>query len=151
MRCECAHGIADHPEHLSHHQAALVQILLLQNRWDTDKVIERFLSSREDTLRAAGEPASVIEPSSPQPPPAKRARVSEPEFTCEICFDTPGADGAFALRCAHRFCTGCWEAYLGAAVRDEGRCLITCMSAGCKTVVDAPALARLADAQTHER
>jgi ariadne-1 len=128
-----------------------VKILLAQNRWNTDKVIESYLISREDTLRAAGEPISVIEPASPVPPKAKRIRRTEPEFTCEICFDTPPVDATFALRCSHRFCTGCWEAYIEAGVKDEGRCLITCMNSGCKTVVDEPALARIASDQALER
>jgi ariadne-1 len=122
------------------------------------------MDSPEQTLRAAGEPAPAPAPASgsgsapprsPTMPPAKRARYAPapatPPFTCEICYDEPAASDASTLRCGHRFCNGCWGAYASSKVKDEGRCMLPCMSSGCACIVDAPTLRRVLDAGAYDR
>lgn len=110
-------------------------IMLLQYRWNEDRLMEKYMDSPDDVLREIGEPANAV-PSSPVFPPAKRARLSTPEeFTCGICYDTPPREDASTLRCTHQFCNACWNAHLTQKIKGEGSVLMPCMAEGCRTQV----------------
>lgn len=62
-------------------------------------------------------------------PPAEESH----EFLCPICFDDTQTE-TYALSCDHRFCTGCWNAYITSKVKTEAEHWITCMAEGCSLV-----------------
>lgn len=125
--------------------------MLLYYRWNQDRLLEMYMDSSDDALRAIGEPANVS-PKSPGCPPAKRARISSPEvdLTCGICYDTSSPEDVSALRCTHAFCNECWEAHITQKVKGEGNTIIPCMADGCKTKVDEAFIKRISSA-CHDR
>jgi ariadne-1 len=143
-------------------QLPIVKILLIHFRWNQDKLIEKYMDAPDAVLRDAGEPAP---PASPTFPPAKRARLTqstsstdtsdatfaEHDFTCNICYDTPPPEEQFALRCSHKFCVGCWGAYVAEKIKGQGQIRVTCMHEECKAVVDEPSIERLVDAACYDR
>lgn len=66
---------------------------------------------------------------------------SLPEDTgkpCGVCFDPllGSIDGGPpVMRCGHKFCRSCWEAYLTSKIRDEGQCIVRCMATKCRTTL----------------
>jgi ariadne-1 len=136
-------------------QSPTAKILLCQHRWNVDRLIDKYMDSPTQTLHAAGEPANANMniPTSPTPPPAKRARYAAqlPTFTCEICFDEPSPEGSTSLRCGHKFCNNCWDAYASTKIKDEGKPMIACMSEGCQTIMDEPTLQKVVDPKVYQR
>lgn len=97
-------------------------------------------------LKEAGEP-----PEASASRPSKRTRLTPTEFVCGICYDTPGTEDVFKLRCTHAFCTTCWEMYMTSKVKEEGQCFFSCMQDGCATIVDDEAVARFTDTAGYDR
>lgn len=129
--------------------------MMVHYRWNQDRLIEKYMDSPDEVLRIIGEPANVPVPESPMFPPAKRARLepraTQEEINCGICYDTPSAEDASALRCMHQFCNSCWEAHLIQKIKNEGQVLVPCMADGCKTIADEPSIKRLVDAACYDR
>jgi ariadne-1 len=126
-------------------QPAIVSILLRQFRWNKDRLLDAYMESSDSVLKSSGEPPSPIRP------PSKRARITPVEFVCDVCCDTPSESDVYKERCGHKFCNGCWEAYITCKVKDEGQCIVTCMQEGCQTVLEGDTIQSLADAQCYER
>ncbi|KAF8881809.1 hypothetical protein BD779DRAFT_1545449 [Infundibulicybe gibba] len=67
-------------------------------------------------------------------PKSTRAQPSEP-FVCPICFDDSKGLQPLALEgCGHGFCAGCWGAYLGSKINDEGEHAVRCMAETCALI-----------------
>lgn len=103
------------------------------------------MESPDSVLRSSGEPPSLTLP------PSKRARITAVEFVCNVCCDTPLESEVYKERCGHKFCKGCWEAYITVRVKDEGHCVVTCMQDGCQTVLMGETIQTLTDTQCYER
>lgn len=58
--------------------------------------------------------------------------VEEP-FVCPICFDDSQTEH-LSLACNHKFCSGCWNAYITSKIKTEAEQWITCMAEDCKLV-----------------
>ncbi len=89
------------------------------------------LGPRRSSRRPTAEPpksgkTKIIERISPP--------VEEPQaFVCPICFDDTQTE-TYSLHCEHRFCTGCWNAYITSKVRTEAEHWVTCMAEDCSLV-----------------
>ena len=130
--------------------------------WNKEKLIEKYMDNASAVAVAAGVELPPREPSPPpakasssrsaagpqrttrrssadqhgKAPPSKVKRASPPAeqpFVCPICFDDSQTD-TLALLCEHKFCTGCWQAYITSKVRTEAECRITCMAEDCGVV-----------------
>ncbi|KAI0345047.1 hypothetical protein BDW22DRAFT_990646 [Trametopsis cervina] len=134
---------------------AIAAILLQHFRWNEERLLEQYMDSPGDVLRASGEPQNVEhEPFTDNydgtPPASKRARLDSPmanreAFDCPICCESlPSTDGTFKLRCGHRFCDNCWLEYATTKIKGEGQSFFKCMQDGCATTMDEASLERLA-------
>ncbi|KAH9949081.1 hypothetical protein B0H21DRAFT_841490 [Amylocystis lapponica] len=62
-------------------------------------------------------------------PPAEEPRA----FVCPICFDETQT-ATLALACEHKFCVGCWAAYVTSKIRTEAESAISCMAEDCALI-----------------
>lgn len=97
------------------------QVLLQNNRWDKERLMDAFFASPEKLLQEAGLDlySSEIVEALKEERLMKRLIPSDGRttFECGICRD-PEADlsDAFSLGCGHMFCRGCYGQYLDAQV-----------------------------------
>ncbi|RMZ91801.1 hypothetical protein DV736_g979, partial [Chaetothyriales sp. CBS 134916] len=107
-------------------------ILLRFMRWNKEKLIECYVDNQAKVLEAAG-----LGPTFSEAPRTKAVKG----FECEICYeDAPGLM-TYAMKCNHRYCTGCYSQYLTQKVREEGEAArIQCPREGCSRIVDGKSL-----------
>ncbi|KAF8134361.1 hypothetical protein EV363DRAFT_1396784 [Boletus edulis] len=128
--------------------ASTASLLLRYMNWNKERLIEKYMDNASAVSVAAGisPPPKAPASSSAAGPErsqgtssgARSAPAPKPEpFVCPICFDD--SQTAFsALSCDHRFCAGCWNAYITSKIREEGEHAIRCMAEGCGTIAPDP-------------
>ncbi|KAF8444951.1 hypothetical protein L210DRAFT_3643129 [Boletus edulis BED1] len=128
--------------------ASTASLLLRYMNWNKERLIEKYMDNASAVSVAAGisPPPKAPASSSAAGPErsqgtssgARSAPAPKPEpFVCPICFDD--SQTAFsALSCDHRFCAGCWNAYITSKIREEGEHAIRCMAEGCSTIAPDP-------------
>ncbi|KAI0066184.1 hypothetical protein BV25DRAFT_1821093 [Artomyces pyxidatus] len=136
--------------------SATAALLLRHMDWNKDRLIDKFMDNASSVNVAAGvTPASPA--SSPGPDRSRRStrtttkslKKAEPAptpqpFVCPICFDDSQVE-TLALVCGHKFCTGCWGAYVSSKIREEGEHRIICMGENCSVVAPDPFILRALD------
>jgi ariadne-1 len=142
-------------------QPPIALVLLQHHRWNHERLLERYMDSYLDVLRACGEPQNVDvtldDDYDGSPPVSKRARLdprvtSVQTFNCPICCDSlPLKDDTFRLRCGHRFCKNCWKEYAVTMIKSEGQCFFRCMENGCSTIVDEASIEHIVPEVIFER
>jgi ariadne-1 len=81
---------------------------------------------------------SATEKSKPGKTKSILDRISPPAeerqpFVCPICYDDSQTE-YLSLCCEHKFCSGCWNAYIMSKIRSEAEHWITCMAEDCAIV-----------------
>lgn len=120
----------------------ITSILLRHFRWDVDKLMDRYMESSDAALQSAGEPDPINNV------PKQRDTSG---FICGICYDEPPPEQIFSLRCNHRFCKSCWQAYVEEKIKTEAQCTIPCMHEGCRTVITDSSMSSVLDLATMSR
>jgi ariadne-1 len=146
------------------------QILLRDFRWNKDQLIDKYL---EDPDTAAVNSGLVVPAPRPAPEPTKpsgkglltrssrkvpssapssqtSSQTSQEPFECPICCDGDPRK-VMALKCGHRFCSECWQAYIQNKIRQEGECNIRCANTDCVLVVPSKFIYDIMDKGTAER
>ena len=109
-------------------------ILLRHQRWNRDRLLDRYMEQQEELLDAAGLVGDTKDGRGPHTEKVKG-------FVCDICCeDEPGLQ-TYALKCGHRYCVDCYKQYLDSKIRDEGEAArIQCPANGCNRIVDSKSL-----------
>lgn len=81
---------------------------------------------------------------------ATSSQTSQEPFECPICCDVDPPK-VLALKCGHRFCSDCWQAYIHSKIRQEGECNIRCANTDCVLVVPSKFIYDVTDKATAER
>lgn len=119
-------------------------ILLRYMRWNKERLVDRMMEQREETLESAGLGQDA------QTNPPKLQRISG--FCCDICCDDSPDIDTFAMKCGHRFCVDCYRQYLATKIQDEGEAArIRCPGEGCTRIVDSKSLDLLVTADLQDR
>ncbi|KAF8461121.1 hypothetical protein BDZ91DRAFT_772952 [Kalaharituber pfeilii] len=118
-------------------------VLLRHFKWQKERLIEQYLNNPEEVLEGAGLTASDERP-------PKIEKVAG--FVCDICCDDEPDVETFALKCNHRYCRNCYQAYLEQKIKGEGESgRIQCPCEGCSTLVDSKAIKFLTSSPITER
>ena len=135
-------------------------MLLREYGWNKERLIEQYMDDPAKVSVKAGimrdQSARALERDGPAPPRRSSRQSSLPttapstKFICPTCCDD-APEGILALRCGHRFCSGCWGAYLDSKIRDEGECNFQCMESGCSLLVPDSFIKENTDANTADR
>ena len=95
------------------------QLLLVNNRWDDEKLIESYFNNPEKICIESGVDHLEV--------PSVRAKLNSRDsvkpFLCKVCYDDASSDG-FSLGCGHSFCTGCYQGYLHNQVSEGPLCVV---------------------------
>jgi ariadne-1 len=119
-------------------------ILLRYLRWNKERLVDRMMEQREETLESAGLGQDA------QTNPPKLQKI--PGFCCDICCDDSPDMKTFAMKCDHRFCIDCYRQYLATKIQDEGEAArIRCPGEGCTRIVDSKSLDLLVTADLQDR
>jgi len=95
------------------------QLLLTNNRWDDEKLIEKYLNNSEKVCMESGVDLLSI----PSMRSKLLSRLEVTPFLCKVCYDDEATDG-FSLGCGHSFCTGCYQGYLHNKVSEGPLCVV---------------------------
>eukprot|EP01119_Soliformovum_irregulare_P003803 TRINITY_DN14864_c0_g1_i1.p1 TRINITY_DN14864_c0_g1~~TRINITY_DN14864_c0_g1_i1.p1 ORF type:complete len:514 (+),score=110.76 TRINITY_DN14864_c0_g1_i1:51-1592(+) len=122
---------------------AAAATLLRANKWNKEKLIEKYLDNPDKTCQDAGITALELERAPPAPNKVE---------SCLICFDDLPQSQTFALTCGHRYCKSCWAEYLEVMIRDGPRSVYArCPAPKCKAIVHEAAYKSLVDPKLYER
>lgn len=129
-------------------------LLLRAHQWRADELIVSYLADPFKARQRAGLPGSSRVHAMDGEEDCDgigvaAAQLSGP-FECSICLGTHLADKAFAPRCGHRFCTGCWAAHARARISD-GKGEVRCMEPGCAELIEPAAVSALVGAHDSAR
>lgn len=104
--------------------------LLRQHKWNTQRVLEAFMSDSERALAKAG----VTHRCSPK---LSAVNNNNSSTECSICMDDMSASESLAMPCGHAFCLDCWQDFLTNAIQHEGAtCMdVTCPEATCGEII----------------
>lgn len=103
----------------------------------------RFFADRAGTLAQAHLPAERQASTSGS---GSGAMGSGGRAECAICCEMGPADRLVAMECRHGFCAGCWRAYLGQKVMEEGVSIsIACPAHNCVLAVGDDLVRSLVD------
>jgi ariadne-1 len=118
------------------------QILLQNNKWNKEKLLESFFADSEACAKAAGIDlfdSNVLDKLRRYP--EERESAKEGIFRCKIrfcCEEECPVREAFALGCGHRFCRACYQEYLRNQVLDGPGCIAArCPEHKCNQVIPA--------------
>ena len=107
------------------------QLLLTNNRWDDERLIERYFDNCEKVCIEAGIDLLDVNVMNSK----LESRNSVQPFLCKVCYDDASTEG-FSLGCGHTFCTGCYEGYLRNQVSEGPLCVIArCPEYKCNQVI----------------
>lgn len=118
-------------------------ILLRYFKWQKDRLIEKYMDSPDDVLDGAGLGPSYDAPT-----------VLEvmSGFSCDICCDDEGGLETYAMKCGHRYCSGCYRQYIESKIKDEGEASrIQCPAEGCSRIVGSKTVDLLVCSETGHR
>ena len=119
------------------------QVLLKHNRWDDEKLIERFFADSDKVCAESG----LAAPAELEQEQQKKKKKKKKSFLCRICYDTD-VDAGFSLGCGHTFCTGCYRGFLRNQVAEGPACVVArCPEYKCARAVPASVFAALLGAE----
>ena len=102
---------------------ASIRLLLNQNNWDKEKLLENWSGDMSDISESAETPESG-------------AGVSKVD-NCKICLLKSTTSKRSALECGHSYCNKCWLQYLTGKIMDLGLSqIIACPTSGCNILVE---------------
>ena len=136
------------------------QSLLVHNRWDEEKLIERYFSNAFKTTTEAGldsydyqrmmywfpyhdniSQCSKTDAGAVAASAILSSMDRNSSFICKVCYNEfSSLKEGFSLGCGHVFCKNCFEMYLKSQVHDGPLCIIACCpEPKCHQVVTAAA------------
>lgn len=103
--------------------ACAAAVLLREDNWQKEILLERFFKNSEKLLTKCG----VYHRCHPKPPLKTDS--------CAICYDQ--MDDKLAMPCGHEFCMDCWHDFCANAIQEEGPACVraTCPEALCREVI----------------
>ena len=102
----------------------VVEALLLVFEWNSDKLIESFVTDQEKTLKMIG--VSNEDPN-------VDLEVDQLDETCPVCMNPITTPILHTLPCKHLCCSECWMGYLSTKLDQDSACSTTCPIGSCQT------------------
>lgn len=107
--------------------ATMAALLLRENEWNRERLIERWMEDSAAVLAKAGISSGDLDQ------PAKHPRK---KMECPICLETCSSKNSYALGCGHRYCNDCWRQYLQTALQSAHTASQTrCPAPTCRALV----------------
>lgn len=118
-------------------------ILLRFFKWQKERLIDKYMDAPEKVLEEAG-----LGPEWNEAPKLEKVRG----FCCDICCDDDKGLQTYTMKCAHRYCAGCYTQYLESKIKMEGEAArIQCPRDGCSRIVDSKTVKLLVSPSVWER
>lgn len=103
---------------------SLAKILLHQNRWNSNEMIEKYRNNAASLLVSA-----KVKPT------ANTRRLSAKQQMCPVCITSHRADKFYCLSCGHSFCKECWTSHFEIQIGQGISTQIGCMAPKCDLIV----------------
>lgn len=101
----------------------IAMLFLLQNFYDQDKTIEKYLNNKEEMLNSIG-----ISDDDIKTPQELHKYNGNKSIGCIICCRV--RKNLFSLTCKHYFCSDCWNKYIHSTIT-SGNVVVKCMDPDC--------------------
>lgn len=124
------------------HSAAVIS--LRKYNWDRQRLLDSFITNKDECTVEAGVYHKCIESSS--------QNHTRSGSMCAICFDDDmQSDQMYSMPCGHAFCVDCWTGYVRAKMGDGPSCLCsTCPDTQCKELITEEEVQRFAPDLLHK-
>lgn len=119
--------------------------LMVKYKWNQDKLLEDYTNGNMDDLQSFTDIPIGQQTTNDTP---LIEDISDPEFTCNICFNSPTAGHplkVFRLSCCnHPYCVDCYTTYLKDANQDKNL-MLKCPEPGCKKFITLSDLEKISN------